>query len=780
MAPTSIFFNGRLISIPGAYSQVDVSGLEQQGLGASGIVACIGTAIGGKPYNVVPESDVKSNLQTATRPPQPATYFRAGDLLEAAPILFAPSVDPDVPAGAQEIVFVKANPAAPSSASFDNADGEALVLTSRDYGHFTTQINVTIGTGTTKGKKITVTFEAIAEAIDDAGGDQMFSLVYLSGTPADGFTTVTAKVTASAIIAAFTRDQAGLAADVSAQVTTGQVIELVSDDAGDTDVIIEIYGTDGSDATQREQVTLTGTSAIDTTSTWNSFHGARVISGTPAGTVTLRNDGGGTTITTLTAGAPTKGLEPLVDCAVAGSALSYVGDGATTARVTVYGLNAAGVVQTEVVLLAGTTPVAGTATWSRIDYLALGELAGGVVLTVSGNAVSVSIGPEKARTTLQQVADRFNGTLGFTCVLITGRTSFLVKDLDVVAATSCKSPTTPVFYANAYLIVEAVNAKSALVAATRGTPGTGAPTNTSDAVYLAGGHEGSATPGQEGTPTASTSDYQACLDLLTKVRVNSIVVLTHTPAIHAALAAHIQYMNGPGKSERDGAVGVQNSGDTGYATKTEIKAQIIDLNTRNIRVWAQGIGRYNADGDREIMTPKFGAAMLLGAQAGSPVGTSLTRKFMNILDLEQDASWNPVDDAEEMIQAGLVFAETIDGIGRRVVRNITTHLSSSNIAYTEASANEAINYSVYTYRQAMEAFVGKSGFSGTVVAAEGEALQTLNLLVGVSLVAYKGLSLSLTLDVMETDVEMAPVLPINFVKITNHIVSIPQSAASAA
>lgn len=779
MAATTIFFNGRLISIPGSYSEVDASGLEALGLGASGIVACVGMAIGGIPYTEIGESDVKGQLQVASNPRQPFDFFRSGDLKEAGPILFGPSVDDDIVAGAQEIVYVKVNPATQSTATFNNTDGAALVLTSADYGFFTTQIKATIGTGTNQGKLITVTFEDVVEAIDDAGGDEMFKLVYLSGTPADGFTTITAEVTASALVAAFTRDQTGLDGDVTNQVTATQVIECVSSSASDDGVIIEIYGTNTSDQTQRATVTLTGVTPIDTTETWNEFHGVRVVTGTLVGTLTLQNDGGGTVITTIAPAGTDSALEPLVDCPVAGSALSYVAGGASTDYVTVVGLNRSGAVQTETVQLNGTTPVPGTATWSQIDYLALGAQAAATTLTVSGNALNVVIGPEDARTTLQQTADYINSRSGFTFTLVTGRTSFLLKDMDVVAATSILSPTEVTFYANLYLIVEKINAESSLVVASEGTPGTGAPDNTTVDVFLSGGHEGNDTAGQESTPYAEADDWQAALDLLTKVRVNSVIVMTHDTGVHDKLKSHLQWMSGAGRSERDSCVGIQNAGDTGLAAKAEIKTQIIALNNRNIRAWAQNIERYNTSGSKEVMAPKYGAAMIIGAQAGCPVGTSMTHKFMNTLSLEQDSSWNPTDDAEEMIQAGLCFGEVVDGIGRRVVRNVTTHLTSSNIAYTEASVNEAVNYSVYTFRTAMETQVGEAGFAGTVSAASALAVNQLGLLVGVSLLAWRSLTISLTLDVLECAVEMAPVLPINFVKTTVHLVSIPQSAAAA-
>lgn len=779
MSATTIFFNGRLIREPGSYSEVDASGLEVVGLGAAGIVAVVGTAVGGKPYTAVGGTDVKANLETAIGDDQGRRYFRSGDLLEVTPMLFSPFNDPDVQGGAAELVYVKVNPTEQSEATFDNTDGNALTLTSKDYGFHTTQIKATIAAGTVQGKLVTLVFEDTTEAFDDVGGDNIFTLIYLSSTPADGYTTVTATVSSSALAAAFTRAQTGLDADVSNQVTATQVIELVSSDAGDTAVVVEILGTDTSDATQRERVTMTGLTALDTTGTWNSFHGARIVSGTAIGTITIRNDGAGTTICQLTAGAPTKGLEPCVDMSAYG-ALAYVAGGASTDRVTVLGLSAGGAIQTEVVQLNGTTPVAGVATWSRLDYLVLGELAAGTTLTVSGTAVNA---PFAGLDTVQKAADLFNSKAGWSFTVVTGTTTYAMSNLDRdAAATSVdvKSPATGSFKADLNAIVEKLTAESSLVTAARATPGTGVPDNTTADVFLAGGHEGSSTPGQEGVPTASASDWQAGFDLLKKVFVNSVAVMSADPAVAAMAKSHCEYMAGRGKMERDTAVGLLNAGLTALPTKTEIKSQIINLNSRHVRAWAQKIERYNTSGDAAQFDPPFGAAMLLAAQAGSPIGTSLTRKVINTLSLEQDSSWNPTDDVEDMIAYGLVFGRADDNVGRRVVRNVTTHLSTSNLAFVEASVNEALNYSVYNYRTQLESAVGKSGFAGTVNAAYGEATTILGLLVDVSLVAWRSLQMSLSLDVLTSAVEIAAVVPINFVKSTVHVVAVPQSASAAA
>ena len=777
MAASTVFFNGRLISVPGSYSKIDASGLESVGLGASGLVALFGTSEGGKPYSAVDEGDVRGNLQIATRPENANTYFRSGDLKEGAPLLFAPSVDAEIPGGAQEVLFFKVNPAAKSSASFDNTDGQALTLSSKDYGYFTTQINVEIAAGTAQGKLITIVFETTTEAFDDVGGDTVFELQYESSTPADGFSTITAQITAAALICAFTRTQIGLDSEVTNQVTAGQVIELVSSSASDTAVIVRLYGTDASDANQVVDKTLTGTTVVETTETWNSFHGAEIVSGTLVVTLTIQNDAAATTIATIAPAGTEAAIEFTVDTPVGASALTVVASGASTARLTLFGLSTSGTAQRETLQLNGTTPVAGTATWSRLDGLAFGEVAAGVTVTVSGNAESAAFA---GLDTVQKLADRFNGLPGFTLTVVNSSPStFASTDLDFQAATDIKAAAKLTALGDLAAIITKINNESDLVSAAAGSVGSGPPDNTTAAVFLAGGHEGSATPGQEAVATATTTDWQAALDLAKKVRINTIALLTSDPAIHAQGNTHCQYMAGIGRNERDMVVGLENTGRTDVPTKTEAKAQIVDLNSRHVRAVAQTIERYDSNGDRTELTTPFAALLLAGMQAGSPVGTPLTHKYVNALKIRQDSSWNPQDDAEELIQAGLCMFETIDGIGRRVLRNVTTHLTDSNMAYTEASVNEAVNYSAYNLRTTLERKIGSAGFDGTANAGRALAVNALGLLVGVALVAWRSLDVQLILDVIELAVEIAPVLPVNFVTSTLHLVTIPQVSAAA-
>lgn len=771
MSASSIYFNGVFTRIPGSYSRVDASGLDAVGLGASGIVACVGTAIGGKPYTAVDPDDVAGTLQASTRPGKAQEYFQEGSrLLKAEQLLFNPSKDDDITAGAQKVFWVKVNPSEASDATFSNTDGAALVLTSQDWGYKTTQIGAQIADGTTEGKMYTITYQDTEEVYDDVLLS-IFTLQYLATTPANGFATITIAVSATALTAAFTRTQLGKDTDITNPVTADTKCELVSSDTGDHQVVT-LYGINGSGAVAKDTITLNGTTVVESNITWDLICGGMVAS-VPTGTVTVRNLGVGTTIFTLTSGAMTKGIGECSDMPIANTTVTLVADAATTKKAIIVGTSTAGSEQLEAVTLNGTTPVVTTSTWSGHTRYVMGNVEVARTVTISGTAVSATFA---SYPTLAACIAWFNSRDGFTMASTQGNLEFAMINMDVSAAVDCKSPANPIGYANLYQAITVINQGSGLVTATRGTPGTGAPDNTTTTIYLTGGHEGD--DANPATPTADAADWQAAINLLKKIYVNSIVPLTADPSVHAVVDAHIAYMCGAGRMERDGAVGLMNAGMTAVPSKTEIKSQIIVLNSRHLRAIAQQCERYDSSGTREKLDPYYTACLAIGMQAGSEVGTSLTHKYVNTLGAYGSNTWSTQDDADEMIELGLLFLERVDGVGFRWVRNVTTKISSSNIVYTEAEVNEAANYSVYNFRTEMEWAVGRKGFAGTVQAAEGVARNVLTLLTGVSLTSWRSLAIELMVQVLEVSVEMAPVFSIVFVENTIHLVASTISASS--
>jgi hypothetical protein len=266
-------------------------------------------------------------------------------------------------------------------------------------------------------------------------------------------------------------------------------------------------------------------------------------------------------------------------------------------------------------------------------------------------------------------------------------------------------------------------------------------------------------------PTALAADWQAALDLLKHVFVNTVFPATDDASIHAATVAHCAFMGGAGKMERDCVLPAAPN-----ESKSQIKARALALNTRHARLAAQEVSLFDSTGTRVWQPPKFYAAIIAGMQAGTSVGNPLTNKFANVLGVRQHSSWNPLDDGDEMINAGVHFLILEEGKGFKVVRNVTTYLIDNNLAFIEASMNQAVNVAVYNLRTEMETIVGKKGFARTINSAKAAADGVLESLVrDETIAAYKKPAFVLSLDVLQMDVEIAVIAPINFVPITLHL-----------
>jgi hypothetical protein len=756
---SSIFFNGRKISIPGAYTKIDASALDQVELGANGIVAVLGTAEGGKPVDAFTSVN---DVPRLTTPQQGLDLYRDGDLREAIQMLFNPSTDPDIPGGAVQVIPMKVNPATQASGSLSNAYGAALDLTSKDYGAFADQINVLVAAGTNKGKAITVTFEDETEAVDDLAGDAIFTLKYTN--PGTGWDTMTANVVSGGSVECdATRAENGLDSQITAQMAGNDTLIVASDSVADTTQSVTVYGLDDSGDPATEIFNLNGTTNQVGTQTFSKIHGV-LISAAHAGTVTVKDSTDVTTHVSATTGTNSRGLFVNVAMYVSGSVVTAVAGGASTDELLLIGKNATGGSIVEKITLNGTTPVVSVGSFSLIEYIAAGDVAAATAVTYSAQAAKANV---LVQSTVQKAADYFNsrfvtGSGGFVFTIETTQPTLGLDKLDVTdgaaGAVSILDPAEPEFYADLYTIQQWFEDSSQYIDAeiSSGAIG-GAPSNLTAPVFLSGGTEG----------TTTTDDWQAALNWLKEVEANSVVVLTGTPAIHAQLEAHCAYMGGQGRNERDGFVGLLNAGLTDVPTKTEAKAQIVDINSRHIRAFAQAIERYNIAGVRTEFAPYFLGCIAAGMQAGSTVGTPLTRKYANVLAFRQDSSWSPVTDSEELINAGLCFLEQKDGVGRRFVRNITTHLSSNNLAYIEASANEAINFTAKSVRNGLEDFVGNKAFAGNIAAIRDKAANILQLLLDEGVVVdFSDPIASLSGDTVSVSFGVAPVLPINFIPVT--------------
>lgn len=123
------------------------------------------------------------------------------------------------------------------------------------------------------------------------------------------------------------------------------------------------------------------------------------------------------------------------------------------------------------------------------------------------------------------------------------------------------------------------------------------------------------------------------------------------------------------------------------------------------------------------------------------------------------------------------MSEKVDNVGIRWIRSITTHLADDNVVFTEMSANESANTAVFELRRQLELKIGQRGLAGSAAAIKGLANDVLGRLIDDEIiVAYRALQVDQIGDVFPVSVEIAPVLPINFIPITVHLVAVRAAA----
>lgn len=176
----SVYFNGELITIPGAYSTVDTSLMATKGDNAGAkIIAFIGECTGGEPEAV----------QFFTEPTTARKVLKSGDLLKACEKAWNPVSKTKSGVslgGANAIACIRANKATKSAYSMFKQEGDdnpQLKFMSTDWGENTAH-QIKMGNGTLAGTKKVVIYDQSAgvyETIDNVGN--VFTINYKGDQP---------------------------------------------------------------------------------------------------------------------------------------------------------------------------------------------------------------------------------------------------------------------------------------------------------------------------------------------------------------------------------------------------------------------------------------------------------------------------------------------------------------------------------------------------------------------------------------------------------------------
>jgi len=153
----SIYFNGALITNPGAYAKVDVKGMGNVVLASPGIGAIVGIGLSGTPNIVYSFTSLEQARDVFYRS---ATGAGENALWTAIKAAFSPSSNPDI-SGPSLLKVVKVGNTTDQTHSTglitaSPAAGTLITLTSKDYGVWNNYITYKVGAGTTSGLKVTL------------------------------------------------------------------------------------------------------------------------------------------------------------------------------------------------------------------------------------------------------------------------------------------------------------------------------------------------------------------------------------------------------------------------------------------------------------------------------------------------------------------------------------------------------------------------------------------------------------------------------------------------
>jgi len=561
-----------------------------------------------------------------------------------------------------------------------------------------------------------------------------------------------------------------ITATLTASHTAGNAVRVLSSSAADLGQRITIYGVDAAGQRISEAMTLAGDANVDGAKSFQKITAAR-LDAACAGNVTVKSVSGDVAFIiaagSLSAGTAVAGGLRFFNSMPVDGAITLVAAGAPAGApfAVLRGLDKSGAAVAERVLITD-APATTTTLWSRLDHLEMGLIEESLALTMSGTALSA---PVAKIPTVAALVSFINGKPGFIAEVVAPDPSIrLVADLDAATSLNVRSNADVALLADLKALVDTISQRSALLTAEAAGGAAGPPSHTDQAVFLAGGSEG----------TTRASDWQAAFDALRSYADVIIVPLTQDAAVHTQLARHLTQMESDtvGANARQGYVGLSTILD--FAS---LKSAVRALNNRNLASVAQSPKVYDDANAAVTLGPQYLAVMAAAMQAGSGFAEPLTWKSLDVLALEQHVSWSPLENVEAALEAGLMFARWDDGRGQyQWERGITTYRDTNQV-FGEVSANESANFSRNRAEAVLNAMIGRPGFRGTASSIRSLLIAELQRQVEDGVIAAfseSSVEVQNLGDGFNAQYQAAPILPVNFIGLTARMVPLAFLAAA--
>jgi hypothetical protein len=407
-----------------------------------------------------------------------------------------------------------------------------------------------------------------------------------------------------------------------------------------------------------------------------------------------------------------------------------------------------------------------------IQYVGSGSAC---TLTVNDSSLTTSVTGATADNlnvsfatygTVQQVIDYINSTGKYTAILSTNSVASLNSAGQFDIQTALPIMTAAVnLTANIQAVIDTLNSSSSpYVTAIRFTnPQAALPAFNTAPLYMKGGSDG----------TSTISDWANAINSLQTVQCQVVVPMSNLATVHAAVAAHVQYMtqnNSPRVGICGGALGE-------YSLSASVPTQVISdraitLDSSRIVLVSPGVNFYNTSNVLQNGDSSFTAAFFGGLLAALPAGTPLTHKYLsNINGLE--VNFTP-GDINALLLSGVAPIQYVLNKGYRIVQSLTTYQGAANFAYDEISVVLAIDAVTSSVQSALDdQIVGQQVSPATLAQAVSitetylMAAQTAGYIVGDSTnPAYQSISATANGDIIAVQFEMSPAIPANYVNIT--------------
>lgn len=274
-----------------------------------------------------------------------------------------------------------------------------------------------------------------------------------------------------------------------------------------------------------------------------------------------------------------------------------------------------------------------------------------------------------------------------------------------------------------------------------------------------------------GTAGISPASWVEYFDMLSNFDITYIVPLVSDNAIHAELLSHVTNMSGSMGRERRGIIGGEN-----YETINETLVRARDMSSDRIQVVHGGFYDYNAQNELELYPPYILAAQHAGRAAFLDDGESATRDVYRMTAPEYKLERTEIT---RLLDGGCLAFEFVLGKNSlnqsyvRLVQDLTTDTTSTDTIHTERATGalaDSINKEIRN--ELDELLTGKRTSGSDLTSAKNRVLSVLFMRKKKEyIIDYKDVYVSKTGTVTTVEYSVAPAEPNNFTLITGHYYS---------